>query len=235
MDDLRSEIRAAFEKEQMAHPPAPSLRRDVVETVSGRRRQAPTHQWVAVAAAVLLGVLVVFGLMSTRLAHQPAVPVSTPPVASPSPIPSFAPSPSPMTVSAADAQIRATVTGAHPLLLPTTIPSNWSAVVTNLGPSFFTVTYTSPNGAKEVELAIVVPNPPPPGAHGSQSNPRFHGDRHSLYQVADKTTSTSPRFLIWNEPGTWSEPNGLPGVPYMLSTTGLTDAEFWAIANSLHK
>lgn len=234
MDDLRSEIRAAFEKEQIAYPPAPTLRRDVVEAVSTRNAQAPTFQWVAVAAAVLLGIVVVVGLMSTRLAHRASVPASTAPVASPSPMPSMPTAPSPITVADADSLIRATVTGAHPLLLPTTISANWSAVVTNLSSSFFTVTYTSPDGAKEVVFAVEVPNPGPQGPHGSQSNPNFHGDRHSLYQVDDKTQPTSHRFLIWNQPGTWSEPNGLPGVPYMLSTTGLTDAEFWAIANSLH-
>jgi len=237
MEELRSEIRSAFEKEQAAHPPAAALRRNVVDAVSGRPRPAPNFQWVAVAAAVLLGILVVVGLMSTRLAHRPSVPVpgATAPAASPSATPSAsAVSPSPITVAAADSLIRATVTGAHPLLLPPAIPANWSASVTNLSSSFFTVTYTSPDGAKEVDFAIEVPNPGPPGPHGSQSNPSFHGDRHSLYQVGDKTQTTSPRFLIWNEPGTWSEPNGLPGVPYALSSTGLTDAEFWAIANSLH-
>ena len=38
---------------------------------------------------------------------------------------------------------------------------------------------------------------------------------------------------MWNESGTWTQPNGLPGVPYFLTTKGLTDAQFWAVANSL--
>jgi hypothetical protein len=38
---------------------------------------------------------------------------------------------------------------------------------------------------------------------------------------------------MWNEPGTWSEPNGLPGLPYYMRSEGLIDAEFWALANSL--
>jgi hypothetical protein len=108
-------------------------------------------------------------------------------------------------------------------------------VVTDLSSPFFTVTYTSPDGTQEVNFAIVVPNPPAPGPHGSQVNPNFHGDRLSLYQVNDATQPASARFLMWNEPGTWSEPNGLPGVPYLSETTGLTDAEFWATANSLVK
>ena len=78
MDDMRSEIRAAFEREQAAHGPVASLRRDLVEAVSARERPAPNFQWVAVAAAVILGVLVVAGLMSTRFHPRAAVPAATP-------------------------------------------------------------------------------------------------------------------------------------------------------------
>jgi len=74
MDELHSEIREAFEKEQAAHPPTVSLRRNVVQAVAAHPRPAPNLQWVAVAAAVLLGLGVVAGLMSSRLAHRPAVP-----------------------------------------------------------------------------------------------------------------------------------------------------------------
>ena len=93
----------------------------------------------------------------------------------------------------------------------------------------------SPSPAPLTVAAAVVPNPPPTGPHGSQAKPSFHGDKNSLYQVDDTTQPAGPRFLIWNEAGTWAEPNGLTGVPYMLSTTGLTEGEFWATANSLVK
>jgi hypothetical protein len=78
MDDLRSEIRAAFEREQSAHAPVPGLRRQMVEAVSARQRPAHNFQWVAVAAAVILGVLVVIGLMSTRFHPRATVPAATP-------------------------------------------------------------------------------------------------------------------------------------------------------------
>ena len=39
---------------------------------------------------------------------------------------------------------------------------------------------------------------------------------------------------MWNEPGTWSPPNGLPGVPYFLATTGFSETDFWSMANSVH-
>lgn len=81
MEELRPEIRAAFEKEQIAHPPDAALRRHVVEGVAAHPRPAPNLQWLAVAAAVILGILVVVGLMSTRLAHHATVPAN--PKASP--------------------------------------------------------------------------------------------------------------------------------------------------------
>jgi hypothetical protein len=90
MDEMRSEIRAAFEREQAAHPPVASLRRNVVDSVSARQRPAPNFQWVAVAAAVILGVLVVIGLMSTRFHPRATVPAATP---NASPVADYGPPP----------------------------------------------------------------------------------------------------------------------------------------------
>jgi len=78
MEELRSEIRAAFEKQQAAHPPAAGLRRNVVEAMTVQPRRRPNLQWVAVAAAAILAILVVAGLMSTRLGHRASVPAATP-------------------------------------------------------------------------------------------------------------------------------------------------------------
>jgi hypothetical protein len=195
----------------------------------GRDARRVTYSFAGFAA-----ILVVAGFLAIQFAPRNAAPVAVPspsPSASASPITSA--SPAPMTVAAANALVRATVTGANPLVLPSTIPASWSAVVTNLSSSFFTVTYTSPDGAKEVDFAIIVPNPGIPGPQGSHVNPKFHGDKNSLYQIQDTTQPVSERFLMWNEAGTWAEPNGLPGVPYLLDTTGMTEAEFWATANAL--
>ena len=90
MDEMRSEIRAAFEREQSAHAPVPGLRRQVVDTVSVRQRRAPNFQWVAVAAAVILAALVVIGLMSTRFHPRASVPAATPGA---SPVADFGPPP----------------------------------------------------------------------------------------------------------------------------------------------
>jgi hypothetical protein len=78
MDDLRSEIRAAFEREQRAHPPTSGLRDDIVDSVSMNPRRSPNLQWLAVAAAVILAALVVIGLMSTRFHPRASVPAATP-------------------------------------------------------------------------------------------------------------------------------------------------------------
>jgi hypothetical protein len=78
MEELRSEIRAAFESEQKAYPPAGGLREDILDAVSAQPRRAPNLQWLAVAAAVILAALVVFGLMSTRFHPRAVVPAATP-------------------------------------------------------------------------------------------------------------------------------------------------------------
>jgi hypothetical protein len=93
MDELRSEIRAAFERQQSAHPPVTALRRDIVESVAARPHRAPNLQWVAVAAAAILAILVVAGLMATRLGHRASAPV---PAATPnaSPVADYGPPPS---------------------------------------------------------------------------------------------------------------------------------------------
>ena len=91
MDELRSEIRAAFEKEQAGLAPAAALRRNLVDAVAAQQRPTRNFQWVAVAAAVLLAVLVVAGLLSTRLLARHANVTS--PHVTPSPLADYGPPP----------------------------------------------------------------------------------------------------------------------------------------------
>lgn len=123
------------------------------------------------------------------------------------------------------------VTGARPLLIPSGIPDEWMAAIRS-DASAFSVTYTDPNSAKTITLSIALAGRPLPSGASSQSAPNFHGDAASLYHIAVATDPRSGRWLIWTEDGTWSAP-GSRGVPYVLSATGLTDMEFWRIANSL--
>ena len=92
MQDMRSEIREAFEREQ-ARNPAPSNLRDRIELrVVSRPRRPARLQWIAAAAAILIGALVVAGLSWSRLAHnvgqaRPTALPSASPVASPTATP----------------------------------------------------------------------------------------------------------------------------------------------------
>ena len=124
------------------------------------------------------------------------------------------------------------VTGARPLLIPNGIPDEWMAAIRS-DANTFSVTYTDPNSAKTITLSIALASRPLPSGASSQSAPNFHGDSASLYHITVATDPRSARWLIWTEDGTWSVP-GSRGVPYVLSATGLTDMEFWRIANSLH-
>ena len=128
--------------------------------------------------------------------------------------------------------IRTTVTGARPILVPNVMPVDWKAQV-SVDAATFTAIFGSADGAKTVTLAIAAANPALPGPATSQAYPSFHGDTTSLYQVTDAANPTSGRILMWVEKGTWSV-SGRAEVPYMLSSDGLTDAEFWQIANGLH-
>jgi hypothetical protein len=151
--------------------------------------------------------------------------------------PTSTPHPEPSTVTTTPDKVAGVVaqkvTGASPALVPSVVPAGMNARV-SAEADFFDIQYTSARGDRLVTLSIVVANPPPPGTHGTQSMPRFHGDRRALYQVDDGRLPTSHRLLMWTEPGIWSaDALAEPGVPYLLSATGLTEGEFWQIANSL--
>jgi hypothetical protein len=78
MNDLRSEIRAAFEKEQAAHPPLGGLRGTLTAAASNQARPARNLQWIAVGVAAVLGLMVVAGLLSARHAPRASVPAASP-------------------------------------------------------------------------------------------------------------------------------------------------------------
>lgn len=161
-------------------------------------------------------------------------------------VPSPAPSGAPTTVTAlspaaAAALIHKTVTSTSPVLLPASLPPGMDANVA-VSPEYFSVTYRTDQRDKEIGLVTDVGNPGPGSAASSDRSVPF---RHAMalkyrpggyaeYFVYDPTDPTSNRWLMWIEPGTMSV-GGTPqsGVPYFLFARGLTDAEFWQVANSL--
>lgn len=224
-------------------PPSPGLASRAVAGLPDRPARAGTR-W-AVAVGVVLAIATVGLLLWTARGVAPrSAPASHPsptaiiktPTTAPQPTP--LPTPQPGNPSQTSAAVRAAVTGAQPILLPSAVVgADWRAQVTTSSDSF-TVRYTDPTGTRQVILGEGrenAPNPALPTAKTTQTHPGFHGDRLSLYQVNDSSDPHSPRILMWHEPGTYDQSDpSYPGVPYSIGATGLTDAEFWQLANSLH-
>jgi hypothetical protein len=125
-----------------------------------------------------------------------------------------------------------TVTGVDPILLPIAVPASWTTS-TDATTDSFQVIYRAPTGGQSLTMAVQVANLGAPTGDATQTQPDFHGDARSLYQVASQTNPTSDRWLVWVEPGRWDREPDQRGVPYLLAGTGLTDAQFWTYANSL--
>jgi hypothetical protein len=139
------------------------------------------------------------------------------------------------TMSPADAEvsIRKTVTTAHPVLLPSRLPNAIVDAAVSAGADGFSVVYRSDQRDKSISLGIVAANPPPGTEQTVTRAVKFHGVT-AQYQDYDPASPLSRRWLMWNEPGTMAEQvMKVNGVPYFLSTDGLTDQEFWEVANSL--
>jgi hypothetical protein len=152
------------------------------------------------------------------------------------PAPSTTPGPRAVAMTAADAAatIRTALSTSHPILLPTWLPADLvEAQVTATGDGF-NVYYLSDNRDKRVFLGLVVPNPAPGGPNQRSRQVRVLGVP-AAYVVADSTIPLSGRYLEWTQPGTGPATTWLKsgGLPYFISADGLTDAEFWQVANSL--
>jgi len=110
------------------------------------------------------------------------------------------------------------------------VPTGWTADV-SATPDFFSVTYKGTDGTQSFTLAIQAANPPPPDKGTTQRKPSFRHDPRSLYQVQNAMSQGSARYLLWSESGKTS--SGESDVPYLLSTAGIIDVDFWRIADGL--
>jgi hypothetical protein len=220
-------------------PPATLHVSVMADTTAPRRpaRRPSMLRELSLAAALIAFVaLLAFGF--SRLHSVVPGPVKRSP--SPSPVSRVVPwvsttptplklqTPKTLTADQAAQDVRQTVTDVTPVLLPSAIPSGFQAQLYDDSAGFSAV-YVAADGRK-ITFSIVVPNPPPGTPNVRQSQPMFRGVRAD-YQVDDATVPTSPRWLIWNEPGT--PIGGQPGVPYFFTTEGFTESEFWTIANSI--
>lgn len=138
----------------------------------------------------------------------------------------------PMSPGDADALIRKTVTTESPVLLPAWLPAGLEATVW-VGADGYNVRYLSDQRDTDINWGIVVPNPPPAPPNAGGGPVHFRGVI-AEYMVLDKTATHSSRWLMWSEPGVMATfPTKRGQVPFFLSADGLTDAEFWQVANSL--
>ena len=137
-----------------------------------------------------------------------------------------------MSPAAAEIAVRYTVTATKPVLMPGWLPAGLEAQV-NANADFFSIEYQSDQRDKSISFGILVGQPPPGDTHSQESTVKFRGGTAD-YFVYDTSSPLSQRWLEWNGPGTMANPQTkAPGVPYFLSSDGLTDQEFWQIANSL--
>jgi len=138
-----------------------------------------------------------------------------------------------MSPAEAGATIRKTVTTVHPVLLPGELPSDFVDAQVFAGADNFNVVLRSDQRDKQIVFGILVPNPPPGTDSTVTQTVKFRGVT-AQYQAYDSTSPLSQRWLMWNEPGSTAEQmTKAPGVPYFLSMDGMTEREFWLVANSL--
>jgi hypothetical protein len=126
----------------------------------------------------------------------------------------------------------ARVRDAHPVLLPTIIPSAWKTE-TDVSRSFFRARYTSPDGTEWFQIAIAVPNPALSTSGTTNTTIAFRNDRAARYDVHGAT-----RSIRWSEKGSWTAHVGgqsRDSVPYEVTGDGLGEARFLDIARSLEE
>ncbi|TMC08821.1 MAG: hypothetical protein E6J41_12110 [Chloroflexi bacterium] len=167
---------------------------------------------------------------AARTASPPAVATTTP-SARPAASPGARPTP-----AAGDpaSLVGRSVPASRQRLLPGWTPAGM-APVTTLENGGYIVVYADDLHTKEVyftdEFGV---NPPPQTSpHAVSAMRQFRGAR-ATYVIYDGSAPTSQRYLTWDEPGQW--PTGEYGMPtnqFYLEAHGLTESEFFRVADSL--
>lgn len=139
--------------------------------------------------------------------------------------------PTTKTVLSSDAArelIKQRVTAIDPVLVPAWLPDRVTATV-DARIDAFAVTYVATD--MRIVLRTALANPQPAGPDGTQRHLVFRGDANAFYQAQDAAATTS-RTLLWSERATETR-SGTAPLAYALTTDGLSEAEFWKIAESL--
>ena len=158
-----------------------------------------------------------------RLSGSPAS-VTTQPVGRPTPVA--------MPADQVAQAVATGTTGIDPRLVPTYVPAGMTATVTT-GAGELSIHYTDDTHQRTITFAAVIANPPPGDANTRNTTLTFRGQQAS-YQVYDVTAPLSQRYLMWVEPGTWvGSLSKQPGVYYFASSSGITEAEFFKLLQSL--
>jgi hypothetical protein len=199
---------------------------------SARRpiRRRPTLVRELSLAAALVVFVAVIAFTFSKLHLLTVAPVKPSPHPTTSVIPWTS---TPMVLPSAGAQLATPAEAAtwigqavtiDPVLLPSSIADDYQAEFLT-DPKGFAVDYMSSSRHATVELATTQPVMPAPAVHGRRSTRPFRGAT-ATYQV-DGTSPTAPRWLFWTETGT-----GQP-IAYSLIADGLSETDFWQVANSL--
>jgi hypothetical protein len=129
----------------------------------------------------------------------------------------------------AEAFIRKQVKGISPLLLPGFVPDPGTAIQVDGSYISFTITYSA-NKTVYLGTLTVYPAPYHPRVPAKRMN--FRSDRAAVYMVQNAGDPVSFRFITWNEPG-HSGDKACHCVRYTLETDGLSQVDFFRVANSL--
>jgi hypothetical protein len=137
-----------------------------------------------------------------------------------------------MSASDAVAKIRHTVVNTAPVLLPR-FPAGVDQVMVTVDAGSLSIKAWNDDRSIEIDLATVIPGNSNLGAV-SGTIP-FRGTSGDYQYIAGDPKGW--RSIWWMErPGHWAGDQATPpsnAVPYVLSTTGLTESEFFALGNSL--
>lgn len=193
-----------------------------------RRRPNLVRELSLAAALVVFVALIAFTFSKLHLLTVAPVKPSPHPTTSVIPWTS-----TPMVLPSASAQLATPAEAATwigqavmiaPVLLPSSIADDYQAefLADQKG---FAVDYASTSRHATIQLATTQPVMPAPDSHNRRSTRPFRAAT-ATYQV-DGTSATAPRRLFWTETGTGQ------AIAYSLIADGLSETDFWQIANSL--